>query len=70
MLAEHCDEVWICKWSPSGRYLATGSKDYTVSGLICTTYNSNTKTNTNTNTKTNTNTNIIAALGDNLGALP
>ena len=30
VLAEHCDEVWFCKWSPNGRYLATGSKDYTV----------------------------------------
>merc|ERR1712088_1298622 len=30
VLAEHCDEVWFCKWSPNGRWLATGSKDYTV----------------------------------------
>jgi len=30
VLSEHCDEVWFCKWSPNGRYLATGSKDYTV----------------------------------------
>lgn len=30
VLAEHCDEVWFCKWSPNGRFLATGSKDYTV----------------------------------------
>lgn len=30
VLAEHCDEVWFCKWSPNGQYLATGSKDYTV----------------------------------------
>jgi len=25
VLAEHCDEVWFCKWSPNGRWLATGS---------------------------------------------
>jgi len=30
VLGEHCDEVWFCKWSPNGKYLATGSKDYTV----------------------------------------
>jgi len=30
ILAEHCDEVWFCKWSPNGKYLATGSKDYSV----------------------------------------
>jgi len=30
VLVDHCDEVWFCKWSPNGRLLATGSKDYTV----------------------------------------
>ena len=30
VLGEHCDEIWYCKWSPNGRMLATGSKDYTV----------------------------------------
>ena len=30
VLLEHCDEVWYCKWSPDGKYLATGSKDVTV----------------------------------------
>ena len=27
MLNEHCDEVWMCKFSNNGRKLATGSKD-------------------------------------------
>jgi len=30
VLVDHGDEVWYCKWSPNGRYLATGSKDATV----------------------------------------
>jgi len=30
VLMDHGDEVWYCKWSPNGRYLATGSKDATV----------------------------------------
>ena len=30
VLLDHCDEVWYCKWSPNGKYLATGSKDVTV----------------------------------------
>jgi len=30
ILGDHCDEIWYCKWSPNGRLLATGSKDYTV----------------------------------------
>jgi len=30
VLHDHCDEVWFCKWSPNGRLLASGSKDYTV----------------------------------------
>ena len=34
VLAEHCDEVWFCKWSPNGRFLATGSKDYTVGDVV------------------------------------
>lgn len=27
ILNEHCDEVWFCKFSNNGKYLATGSKD-------------------------------------------
>lgn len=26
----HSDEIWICKWSHNGNYLATGAKDGTV----------------------------------------
>ncbi|KAK8734285.1 hypothetical protein OTU49_006108, partial [Cherax quadricarinatus] len=30
ILADHCDEVWIARFSPDGSKLATGSKDSTV----------------------------------------
>ncbi|XP_076063985.1 WD repeat-containing protein 26-like isoform X2 [Oratosquilla oratoria] len=30
VLTEHCDEVWVAKFSPDGTKLATGSKDSTV----------------------------------------
>ena len=30
ILREHNDEVWFCKFSPDGRFLATGCKDSTV----------------------------------------
>ena len=30
ILQEHNDEVWFCKFSPDGRFLASGSKDSTV----------------------------------------
>ncbi|VDP01173.1 unnamed protein product, partial [Soboliphyme baturini] len=30
ILTDHCDEVWFCKFSHNGRYLATGSKESTV----------------------------------------
>lgn len=30
VLSDHCDEVWIARFSPDGAKLATGSKDSTV----------------------------------------
>ena len=27
VMNDHCDEVWFCKFSHDGKYLATGSKD-------------------------------------------
>lgn len=30
ILSDHCDEVWIARFSPDGSKLATGSKDSTV----------------------------------------
>lgn len=30
IMNDHCDEVWICKFSPDGLKLATGSKDTTI----------------------------------------
>jgi len=30
VLTDHDDEVWFCKWSPNGKFLATGGKDCSV----------------------------------------